>query len=309
MLWSVLTPLWSKWLSNGFTLLVLTPVLSHLFTHVLAFEFQVGDLKNIWLIDSGGSRHMTGDKGWFSNLVPVVTKRYITFGDNGRGRVLSEGEIKVSNKITLRRVALVQSLGYNLLSMSQLLDEGFEVFFRPDGSRILDSQGDLVSMVIPEGQVFRADLSQSSGVERCFLAGSSSELWKWHRKLGHLSFDLLSRLSKLNLVKGLPRLRFEKELVCAPCRHAKMVATSHPPLTDVMTERPCKLLHMDLVGPARVQSVGGKWYILVVVDDYSRYVWVFFLEKKAETFGFVQDHVLRLKNERHGDAIRAIRSD
>jgi hypothetical protein len=53
-------------------------------------------------------------------------------------------------------------------------------------------------MVVPEGQVFRADFSQSSGVERCFLAGSSSELWKRHRKLGYLSFDLLSRLSELN---------------------------------------------------------------------------------------------------------------
>jgi hypothetical protein len=52
----------------------------------------------------------------------------------------------------------------------------------------------------PIDYLFRADFSQSSGVERCFLAGSSSELWKWHRKLGHLSFDLLSRLSKLNLV-------------------------------------------------------------------------------------------------------------
>jgi hypothetical protein len=145
---------------------------------------------------------MTGDKGWFSSLVPVVTKRYIPFEDNGRGRVLSEGEIKVSDKITLRRVALVQSLGYNLLSMSQLLDEDFEVLFRPGGSRILDSRGDLVCMVVPEGQVFRADFSQFSGVERCFLAGSSSELSKWHRKLGHLSFDLLCRLSKLNLVRG-----------------------------------------------------------------------------------------------------------
>jgi hypothetical protein len=105
----------------------------------------------------------------------MVTRRYITFGHNGRGRVLSEGEIKVSDKITLRSVALVQSLGYNLLSVSQLLDEGFEV-------------------------LFRADFSQSSGVERCFLADSSSELWKWHRKLDHLSFDLLSHLSKLNLV-------------------------------------------------------------------------------------------------------------
>jgi hypothetical protein len=86
-------------------------------------------LKTIWLIDSGCSRHMTGDKGWFSSLIPVVTKRYITFGDNGRGRVLSEGEIKVSDKITLRRVYLVQSLGYNLLFVSQLLDEGLRCCF------------------------------------------------------------------------------------------------------------------------------------------------------------------------------------
>jgi hypothetical protein len=117
MCW-IVTPLLSKWLGTGFTLLVLTPVLSRLFAHVFVFEFQVGDLKNIWLIDSGCSRHMNGDKGWFSSLVPVVTKRYITFGDNGRGRVLSEGEINVSDKITLRRVALVQSIEHNLLSVS-----------------------------------------------------------------------------------------------------------------------------------------------------------------------------------------------
>jgi hypothetical protein len=88
MLWLVLTPLSSKWLGTGFTLLVLTPVMSRLFARMLVFEFQVGDLKNIWLIDSGCSRHMTGDRGWFSSLIPVVTKRYITFGDNGHGRVL-----------------------------------------------------------------------------------------------------------------------------------------------------------------------------------------------------------------------------
>jgi hypothetical protein len=63
MLWLVLTPLSSKWLGTGFTLLVLTPVLSCLFAHMLVSEFQVGDLKNIWLIDSGCSRHMTGDSG------------------------------------------------------------------------------------------------------------------------------------------------------------------------------------------------------------------------------------------------------
>jgi hypothetical protein len=288
MFWIVLTPLLSKWLGTSFTILVLTPVLSRLFAHMLVFEFQVRYLKNIWLIDSGCSRHMT--------------RRYITFGDNGHGHVLLEGEIKVSDKITLRRVALVQSVGYNLLFVSPLLDEGFEVLFQPGGSH-------LVCMVVPKGQVFRANFSQSYGVECCFLAVFSSELWKWHRKLGHLSFDLLSRLSKLNLVRGLPRLRLEKELVCARCRHAKMVSSSHPPLTDVMTERPCELLHMDLVGPDRVRSAGGKWYILIVVDDYSLYAWVFFLEDKGETFGFVRDTVLWLMSERHGDAIRAFRSD
>jgi hypothetical protein len=82
-----------------------------------------------------------------------------------------------------------------------------------------------------------------------------------------------------------------------------MVASSHPPLTDVMTELPRELLHMDFVGRAHVRSAGGKWYVLVVVDDYSRYAWVFFLEDKGETSGFVRDFVLRLRNERHGDAI------
>jgi hypothetical protein len=76
--------------------------------------------------------------------------------------------------------------------------------------------------------------------------------------------------------------------VCASCRYAKTVASSHPPLTNVMTEHPFELLHMDLVGPTRVRSVGGKWYVLAVVDDYSRYAWVFFLEEKGETFGFFE---------------------
>jgi transposase InsO family protein len=66
---------------------------------------------------------------------------------------------------------------------------------------------------------------------------------------------------------------------------------------------------MDLVGPARVCSAGGKWYVLVIVGDYSRYAWVFFLAKKGDTFGFVRDLILRLKNERHGDVVRAICSN
>jgi hypothetical protein len=75
-------------------------------------------MEGIWLIDFGCSRHMTGDRRWFSSLTPVMAIQYITFGDNGKGRVLSVGKVKVSESVTLRRVSLVKSLGYNLLSVS-----------------------------------------------------------------------------------------------------------------------------------------------------------------------------------------------
>jgi hypothetical protein len=138
---------------------------------------------------------------------------------------------------------------------------------------------------------------------------SSSELWKWHRRLGYLSFDLLARLSSLDLIQGLPKLKFEKDLVCHPCRHGKMVAASHPPVNQVMTKKPGELLHMDIVSLARVRSEGGKWYVLVTVDDFSRYSWVFFMEGKDEDFLHARDLILRLQNEFPKNAMRAIRSD
>jgi hypothetical protein len=106
------------------------------------------------LIDSGCSRHITGDRWWFSSLTPVMTKEYITFGENGKGRVLSVGTVKVSESVTLRCVSLVKSLGYNLLSISHLLNEGFEVRLKTGYSRVLESRGDLVCTIVPEGQIF-----------------------------------------------------------------------------------------------------------------------------------------------------------
>ena len=160
----------------------------------------------------------------------------------------------------------------------------------------------------PFGHVFRADFSRSFGSSRCLVAGSSSELWKWHRRLGHLSFDLLARLSSLDLIQGLPKLKFKKDLVCHPCCHEKMVATSHPALNEVMIKETGELLHMDTIGLARFRSDGGKWYVLVIVDDFSRYSWVFFMEGKDEAFSHAWDLILQLQNEFPKNAMRAIRS-
>jgi hypothetical protein len=92
-----------------------------------------------------------------------------------------------------------------------------------------------------------------------------------------VSFDLLCRLSGLGPIRGLPLLKFESDLVCAPCRHRKMITASHSSVNTVMTEHPGQLLYMDTVGPSWVHSMGGKWYVLVIIDDYSRYSLIFFL--------------------------------
>jgi transposase InsO family protein len=102
-------------------------------------------------------------------------------------------------------------------------------------------------------------------------------------------------------------LKFESDLVCAPCRHGKMIAASHSPVNTVMTEHPGQLLYMDTVGPSRVHSMGGKWYVLVIVDDYSRYSWVFLLESKDQVFEHFQLLDLRLNNE-HPNCLKAIHS-
>ncbi|WVZ51915.1 hypothetical protein U9M48_003015 [Paspalum notatum var. saurae] len=265
-------------------------------------------MEDVWIMDSGCSRHMTGHRKWFSSLNPVSTKEYITFGDNGQGKVMGVGSISLSAKLSLREVAFVRNLGFNLVSVSQLLDEGFEVRFKKGACYVLDAEETLVCSLLPFGQVFRVDLTSVSGPARCLVASPSADIWKWHRRLGHLSFDLLVRLSSMGLIRGLPKLRAEKDLVCHPCRHGKMVAASHIPMSQVITSYPGEILHMDTVGPARVASISGKWYVLVVVDDFSRFSWVFFMEFKDEAFGFVRDLVLRLRNESH-KAMRAIRSD
>jgi transposase InsO family protein len=103
-------------------------------------------------------------------------------------------------------------------------------------------------------------------------------------------------------------LKFESDLVCAPCHHGKMITASHSSVNIVMTEHPGQLLHIDTVGPSRVRFMGGKWYVLVIVDDYSRYSWVFFLENKDEVFKHFRSLALRLNNE-HPNCLKAIHND
>jgi hypothetical protein len=232
----------------------------------------------------------------------------VTFEDDKKGKMLGTDVIKVNDCFTLNDVALVDRLRYSLFSVSQLCDADLSVLFRKSDSHVLDSSGKRVCAISHIGIVFQANFSSAQYSWRCLISQSSSELWKWHRRLGHLSFDLLCRLSGLGLLRGLSLLKFESDLVCAPCRHGKIIAASHSPVNTVMIEHPGQLLHMGTVGPSQIHSMGGKWYVLVIVDDYSRYSWVFFLESKDQVFDHFWLLALRLNNE-HPNCLKAIRSD
>jgi hypothetical protein len=116
-----------------------------------------GGLENKWLMDSGCSRHMIGDKKWFSSLTPLSHKEYVTFGDDKKGKVLGTGIIMVNDYFILTDVALVDKLRYNFLSVSQLVDDDLDVLFCKSSLQVLESSGKRVCGISCIGKVFQAD--------------------------------------------------------------------------------------------------------------------------------------------------------
>ncbi|GJU07117.1 retrovirus-related pol polyprotein from transposon TNT 1-94 [Tanacetum coccineum] len=129
----------------------------------------------------------------------------------------------------------------------------------------------------------------------------------WHQRLGHANMRLIQSLSSKELVRNLPKLNFEKHF-CNACNVGKQVHESHKAKNMVSTSKCLELLHMDLFGPSAVQSYGGNFYTLVIVDDYSRYTWTRFLKHKNEAFDHFE--ILRTKIQiQKGFPIISIRTD
>lgn len=130
----------------------------------------------------------------------------------------------------------------------------------------------------------------------------------WHQRLGHLNFKNLARITGRELVRGVPKIGRSEPHVYGPCQLGKQVRSSHKKTNHIATTHCLELLHMDLMGPTRTESLGGKRYILVLVDDYSCYTWVDFMREKSETCELVKRICQRVQNEK-GFSITQIRSD
>nr|GFA56023.1 retrovirus-related Pol polyprotein from transposon TNT 1-94 [Tanacetum cinerariifolium] len=111
---------------------------------------------------------------------------------------------------------------------------------------------------------------------------SSTKSWLWHQRLSHLNFDTINDLAISDLVSCLPKFKYHKEHLCPFCEQGKSKRASHPPKPVPNSRQRLHLLHMDLCGPMKIASLNRKRYVLVIVDDYSRYTWVHFLRSKDE---------------------------
>ncbi|KAJ9560080.1 hypothetical protein OSB04_005240 [Centaurea solstitialis] len=223
-----------------------SPILSQS-TQAMKYQSNQGKGKNLWHVDSGCSRHMTGIMSLLENF-----KRFdgghVAFGDNPKGGKVS-GKGKISKgMMTFEDVYYVEQLKYNLLSVSQ------------------------------------------------------------HRRMCHMNFKNMNKLVKGNLVRGLPAKEFSCDDHCVSCLKGKQHKSTHKSKEINTISAPLQLLHMDLFGPTNVMSIGKKSYCLVIVDDYSRFTWVFFLRTKDETSGLIKPFVIRVENKTNLK-VKVIRSD
>ncbi|XP_057975241.1 uncharacterized protein LOC131162650, partial [Malania oleifera] len=286
----------------------LDELIGSLITYELSVCLKSSPSKDRWYLDSGCSRHMTGDKGKFTSIVPK-DGGYVTFGDNAKGRIVGVGKVGKDSSPTIDNVLLVDGLKHNLLSISQLCDIGYKVSFENDKC-IVENKTDHKVLFTAERHenVYTTSLDNLASQQVTCFSAINEASWLWHRRLGHASMDLLSKLVRKELVKGLPKMSFVKDKICDAFQMGKQTKSSFKKKKFISTTRPLELLHLDLFGPNCVQSLGGKSYAFVIVDDFSRFTWVLFLAHKNESCEHFTKLCRRIQNEK-GYKITHIRSD
>ncbi|GJS11966.1 retrovirus-related pol polyprotein from transposon TNT 1-94 [Tanacetum coccineum] len=187
----------------------------------------------LWYLDSGCSKHMTGNRSKLKNFMEKFIGTVRFRNDHFRA-IMGYGDYVIGDSV-ISRVYYVEGLGHNLFSVGQFCDSDLEVAFR-------------------KHSCFSSPI--------CLLSKSSkSKSWLWHRRLNHLNFGTINDLARKDLVRGLPRLKFEKDHLCSACQLGKSKKFSHKPKSKNTNMEVLHTLHMDLCGPMRVQSINGKKYI------------------------------------------------
>nr|GFA93722.1 retrovirus-related Pol polyprotein from transposon TNT 1-94 [Tanacetum cinerariifolium] len=253
------------------------------------------------LIASKEANCLNDDKACPSNPQEPIRKRFpnstvflgrlskfvcgtVRIGNDHIAAILGYGDLKWGN-ITITKVYFVEGLGHNLFLVGKFCDADLEVAFRRNTCFIRDLDGVYLLKGNCSTNLYTInfyDMASASPI--CLMARATpTNSWLWHQRLSYLNFDTINDLAKNDLVSGLPKIKYAKEHLCPSCKQGRSKRASHPPKPVPNLKQRLHLLHMDLCGPMRVASINGKRYVLVIVDDYSRYTWVYFLRTKDET--------------------------
>nr|GEY56446.1 retrovirus-related Pol polyprotein from transposon TNT 1-94 [Tanacetum cinerariifolium] len=206
------------------------------------------------------------------------------FENNHFGTIMGYGDYVIGDSV-ISSVYYVEGLGHNLFSVGKFCDSDLEVAFRKHSCYVRDTDGVELIKGSRGSNLYTIsieDMMKSSPI--CLLSKAfKNKSWLWHRHLNHLNFGTINDLAIKDLVRGLPRLKFEKDHLCSACQLGKSKKHTHKPKIENTNVKVLNTLHMDLCGPMRVQTINRKKYILVIFDDYSRFTWVKFLRSKDET--------------------------
>ncbi|KAJ9544187.1 hypothetical protein OSB04_023894 [Centaurea solstitialis] len=222
--------------------------------------------------------------------------------------VSQKSKPKSKDAVTYLKHANLKGPNWNV---SQLCDNGTDVKFNIKYC-VLYKADTLIEVMRANirGDLYLLIFDALDEKEEIFLISSvkNEEAWLWHTRFCYLNFHTLEKLVRLKLVKGLPTIKFEKDHLCSACEMGKLKRSSHKTKSDPSFDQPLQLLHMDLCGPIAVQTLNGKKYILVLVDEFSRFTWVEFVRKKSHVPMLLINLLKRLLVF-HGMQVKVIRSD
>ncbi|GJT18323.1 retrovirus-related pol polyprotein from transposon TNT 1-94 [Tanacetum coccineum] len=206
----------------------------------------------------------------------------VKFGNDQITPILGYGDL-VQGNVTIRKVYYVEGPNHNLFSVGQFCEADLEVAFQKSTCYIRDLKGN--DLLTGCTDLYLITLQDTSTPNLIYLMAkaTSSQAWLWHRRLSHLNFDTINVLSKYDIETSLTKLKFVKDQLCSSYELGKAKCKSFKTKTTPSSKRQLQILHMDLCSPMRVESFNGKKYVLVIVDDYSRYTWTYFLRSKDET--------------------------
>nr|GEU61404.1 retrotransposon protein, putative, unclassified [Tanacetum cinerariifolium] len=237
----------------------------------------------LFIVYSGCTKHMPGNLKLLCNFVEKYLGN-VRFGYDKFALILGYGNL-VQGNITIRRVYYVKGLNHNLFSVGQFCDANLEVAFWKLTCFVRDLLGNDLLTSNHGSNIYTISLQEtSSPTPICFLVKASlTQAWLLHRRLSHINFNTISLLSKKDIVNGLPKLKYVKNELCSYCELSKAKRNTFMTKTVLSLKEQLNLFHMELCCPMRIKSINGKKYILVIVDEYSRYTWTLFLRTKYET--------------------------